>query len=436
MSRPAQGGEPGFLGRLLRLFADVRAGESVTALLLLANLFLILVGYYILKTVREPLILATGGAEVKSYAAAGQAVTLMGFIPLYGWFSSRVNRLKLIFGLTLFFIACIELFFLGGQARVPYLGVAFYIWVGIFSLASIAQFWSYANDLYERQTGERLFAMIGIGATAGSWAGSKIAEVLFKAGVGPYSMMQVTAVLLCASLGLYWLVDARESGQRGPSRQALAGEGGFRLVLGSHYLRLIALLLILLNLVNTTGEYILSRSVVAEAARRAAADPSFHTESYIGAFYGQYFFYVNFAAVLIQAFLVSRIVKYLGMSGALLTLPLVSLGAYGSIAAGAGFAAIRWAKTAENSADYSIMNTARQMLWLPTSREEKYKAKQALDTFFVRTGDVLAAALVFAGTHWLILGVSGFALTNLALILAWLAVAVLLLREYRARTRS
>jgi AAA family ATP:ADP antiporter len=193
---------------------------------------------------------------------------------------------------------------------------------------------------------------------------------------------------------------------------------------------------VLLNLVNTTGEYILSRSVVAEAARRAAADPSFQAESYIGAFYGQYFFYVNFAAVLIQAFLVSRIVKYLGMPGALLTLPLVSLGAYGSIAAGAGFAAIRWAKTAENSADYSVMNTARQMLWLPTTREQKYKAKQALDTFFVRAGDVLAAGLVFGGTHWLILGVPGFALTNIFLILVWLAVAVLLLREYRALTRS
>ena len=73
---------------------------------------------------------------------------------------------------------------------------------------------------------------------------------------------------------------------------------------------------------------------------------------------------------------------------------------------------MRWAKTAENSTDYSVMNTARQVLWLPTSREEKYKAKQALDTFFVRTGDVLSAPLVFAGTHWLILGVSGFALTK------------------------
>jgi hypothetical protein len=166
--------------------------------------------------------------------------------------------------------------------------------------------------------------------------------------MSPYAMLQVTAATLCASLVLYWLVEAREGGRRARSRETLSAEGGFRLVLGSKYLRLIGLLLILLNLVNTTGEYILSRSVVAEAARRAASNPSFSAESYIGAFYGEYFFYVNLAAVIIQAFVVSRVVKYLGMPGALLALPVVSLGAYGSIAAGVGFAAIRWAKTAEN----------------------------------------------------------------------------------------
>src|SRR6185369_9668150 len=98
---------------------------------------------------------------------------------------------------------------------------------------------------------------------------------------------------------------------------------------------------------------------------------------------------------------------------------------------GVGFAILRWAKTAENATDYSIMNTGRQMLWLPTSREEKYKAKQALDTFFVRAGDLLSAGLVYAGTHWLALSARGFALTNVFLVLLWLGVAVLLLRENR-----
>ena len=62
------------------------------------------------------------------------------------------------------------------------------------------------------------------------------------------------------------------------------------------------------------------------------------------------------------------------------------------VALGATLGVVRWIKTAENSTDYSVMNTAKQLLWLPTSREEKYKAKQAVDSFFVRFGDLLAAA--------------------------------------------
>jgi AAA family ATP:ADP antiporter len=146
---------------------------------------------------------------------------------------------------------------------------------------------------------------------------------------------------------------------------------------------LICLLIFLLNLVNTTGGYVLDKFIVAEAASRAAADPSFDKVAFIGSFSGNFLFWVNVVAALMQALLVSRIVKYVGLAGALLTLPLVALGSYGTIAAGATLALVRLAKTAENATDYSIMNTARQMIWLPTNREEKYKAKQAADTFIV-----------------------------------------------------
>jgi AAA family ATP:ADP antiporter len=412
----------------------VRPGEAGTTVLLLVNLFLLLVGYYILKTVREPLILATGGAEMKAYASAGQALSLMGFVPLYSWLASRVDRLKLIVFVLAFFMIDIELFHLGARLGVPYLGFAFFIFVGIFSLASIAQFWAFANDLYTKPAGDRLFPIIAIGATAGSPVGSWIAERLFKADVHLYNMLHITVAFLAAHLLLYWIVNRREDRRPAQARAAqtrLAGPGGFRLVLASPYLRLIALLLIILNLVNTNGEYIVGRLAVSAANAAAAANPGLSREAFIGSFYGSYFFWVNIGAVVIQAFLVSRIVKYLGTAGVILALPAVALGAYSIIALGASFAMVRWAKTAENAADYSVMNTGKQMLWLPTRREEKYKAKQAVDTFFVRTGDLLSAGLVYAGTTWLALSVPSFALTNVVLTLAWIGLAVRLLREHR-----
>src|SRR5215510_3518032 len=168
------------LDRALSLFTDVRAGEGATAVLMMVNIFLLLICYSVIKTVREPLILLGGGAEVRSYAAAGQAVLLMGFVPLYSWFASRVNRARLLVGVSLFFVACIELFALAVAGRMPYVGVAFFIWVGIFNMSLVAQFWSFANDIYTKEAGDRLFPIIVIGMTAGAPIGSFVSGHLFR----------------------------------------------------------------------------------------------------------------------------------------------------------------------------------------------------------------------------------------------------------------
>src|SRR5205085_72298 len=111
-----------------------------------------------------------------------------------------------------------------------------------------------------------------------------------------------------------------------------------------------------------------------------------------------------------------------------LALPLIALGGYAIISAGVSFSVVRWIKTAENATDYSIMNTARQLLWLPTSRDEKYKAKQAIDTFFVRSGDVLSAVAVYVGASVMHLNIQQFALVNTVLALIWIATALTILR--------
>ena len=386
---------PSPVDRVLRLFTDVRPGEGAAAALLLLSLFLLLVGYYVLKTVREPLVLEGGGAEVASYSSAGQAVVLAGFIPLFGWIASRVPRLKLGVGTTLFFIVCIELFFVAVALGMPYVGVVFYIWLGIYNNATIALFWSFANDVYTRESGERLFPIIAIGATAGSPLGALVAGRLFESGVKGHQMFHITAGLLVAHLALYVIVDRMKRRRTdvaaaAPEPAPLPGPGGFALVFKSPYIRLIALLLVVLNLVNSNGEYLVRRFVTEAAA--GAVDRA----AFIGSFYGEYQFWVAIGAMVLQVLVVSRIVKYVGIAGVVLIPAAISLGTYGLAAVGAGFVVFRWAKTAENASDYSIMNTAKQMLWLPTSRAEKYKAKQAVDTFFVRVGDVLSAGGVTA----------------------------------------
>jgi AAA family ATP:ADP antiporter len=255
---------------------------------------------------------------------------------------------------------------------------------------------------------------------------------MFEIGLAPTVMLYFAAALLLVTAGLYLLANRRKGAVHRAVKEAetpLGGRSGFTLVFASRYIGLIAVLLVVYNCVNTVGEYILSHLVVAHAAAAAHADPGFDKSAYIGAFYGNYLFWVSVASLLLQAFVASRLVKRFGVAGVLFALPFIALGAYGFVALGATIGIVRWAKTAENATDYSIMNTAKQLLWLPTSREEKYKAKQAADSFFVRLGDLAAASVVFVGTAWLAFEARGFAVVNLALVVLWLLVAVLLVRE-------
>src|SRR5688572_13668226 len=148
--------------RFLAPVADVRKEEVPSALLMTLIMFLILAAYYMLKTAREVFILSQGGAEVKSYSSAGQALLLLVLVPAYGAFASRVNRIRLVQWATLFFVAHLVLFVaaLAAQFRI---GIAYFLWLGVFNVMVIAQFWAFANDLYTPEQGKRLFPLIGVG---------------------------------------------------------------------------------------------------------------------------------------------------------------------------------------------------------------------------------------------------------------------------------
>jgi AAA family ATP:ADP antiporter len=225
--------------------------------------------------------------------------------------------------------------------------------------------------------------------------------------------------------------------------QPLGREGGFQLVLTSRYLFLIAMLIVVLNLVNTLGGFLLNTLIRAEALQLVAPgvadaaslspDQVAAMRGAIGTMSGTVQTSVNLLAFLFGAFLVSRVLKYLGIRGALFILPVVALVSYGMIAFVPIFSIVRIAKILENSTDYSIQNTVRHALFLPTSREAKYKAKQAIDTFFWRAGDLLQALVVYLGLQ-AGLTVSGFAGINLLLVGIWLALAFAIAREHRVLT--
>jgi AAA family ATP:ADP antiporter len=421
--------------RALSALADVRAGEGVGVLLLGLNVFLLLVSYYLLKTVREPLILTQGGAEVKTYSAAGQAVLLLAIVPAYGAFASRVSRIRLITWVTLIFVFNLLLFYVFGVAGARE-GVVFFLWVGIFNVLTVAQFWSFANDLYSHSRGKRLFPAIAVGGSLGSLVGAQAAAMIMHA-TGPYPLMLISAALLLICILITRIIHYRASADpvhfaAGPAEAPLAKTGALELLLRDRYLGLIALLVLVLNVVNNSGEFLLGKFVTAEAVRVAGSNVAAQ-QIIIGEFYGHYEVWYNVVALGLQMFVVSRVFRYAGVRAALFVLPCIALVSYGSLLLVPLLPVIRWAKILENGADYSIEKTTEQALFLPTSREAKYKAKAAIDTFVKRAGDVLAAGVVYVGSA-LAFGVKGFAVTNLLLTAVWVAVAVGIAREHRQRT--
>ena len=475
----------GGIERFLRFFTDIRAGEAGTALLLTANVFLLICSYSLLKVLREPLILAGGGAEVKSYSSAGQAVLLLLIVPLYGALAGRLPRRKLINTVTIVFLGCLVGFFALARFQVS-IGVVFYIWLGIFNVMVIAQFWSFANDVYTSDEGKRLFPIIAFGQSAGAVLGAYLAGKAIDL-FGLYAIFLIAAVLLVLGTLITNLVDTRErrrteasrsvtdstalapastrevrlesgefriadleaelkkaeaqAGERPPSappppkapspkRADKVGRGNaFQLVFASRYLTLIAIMIFVLNWVNSTGEYLLGRTVTHAAAQAVSvahmspeAADSFR-KVFIGKFYSRYQLGVNLLGLVLQLFFVSRILKWFGIRVAVMVMPVIALLGYGSLALVPILSVVRAVKTAENATDYSLQNTVRQVLFLPTTREQKYKAKQAIDSFFVRAGDVFSAGLVLLGSQFLAFGSAGFAAVNLGLAAIWLVLA-------------
>jgi AAA family ATP:ADP antiporter len=441
---------PSPLDRVLGIVAEVRAGEGTTAVLLALALFLLLMAYYIIKPVREALILQhPAGAEYKSWLGAAIALLLLVVVPAYSKLADRLPRNRLVTLVTLFFASHLVVFYglstsEGLRASLG-LSLTFFVWVGIFNMMIVAQLWSFANDVYDQERGKRLFTVVGLGASFGAIAGGAVKAALSNV-FDIFQMLLVSALALVGVAVITQIVHRRESGRAAaPGAAGAVAEpevhdpsGGFAIVLRHRYLLLIAAFHLVFSFVNTNGEYMFGKLVKAAAELQVQSGelgPE-QLRSFIDARYNTFFTWTNTLSFVLQFVVVSRLIKRAGFGPAFLILPFISLIDGLAVAAFPVMGVLFVGKIAENSTDYSLNNTLRQMLWLPTTRDMKYKAKQAVDTFFVRMGDVASGAWVVVGASMLGLGVRGFALTNAALVAVWLWLSWAIIASHRQLTRA
>jgi AAA family ATP:ADP antiporter len=427
--------------RFLSLVTRVRPGEGRAAFLFFLHGFLLLSSYQVVKALREAFMLTRFSAETRAYAVAVTALVLMFIVPLYASVRRHLDGARLLRAVTIFFVVTMPMF-----AALAYSGVSiafpFYVWVSIYGVMVVSQMWAFAADSFNVKSGQRLFVVIMLGANLGALVGAKFTQ-LAVAALSPTGLM----ILATGILGATLFLASPERAAVPQGSRAISAEhgkpvprllGGIGLVLRDRYLLLIALLVMLLNWVNSTGEFILADYVKADAAGRiAASGGALDMSTLITAFYGDFQFWVTLVSLGIQLFLVSRIFQVVGVRGALLIHPLIVAVGYGLLALApllGGFVPIftmiRWIKIAENGVDYSLMNTTRQALFLPVDRDAKYDGKTAIDTFFWRFGDLIQALAVYVGLNLLHWQAPQFALLNLLLALAWIALAVAIGRGF------
>jgi AAA family ATP:ADP antiporter len=442
-----------------------------------ANVFLILCAYYFIKPLREGWIAVSAISglekmEVKAYTSFGQSLLL---IFVVAWYSGLVNRLprgKLITYATLFCMSNMVVFWFLQPGfffeNLPVSGIVFYLWVGMFGVFVVAQFWAFAADIYTDEDGRRLMPMIAIGATAGAAFGAQITGFLVEGGVAGLfdalglelladlsrriltteSLLMLALIPLGISIVLTRIVDRRLGTPaapltgEGPVGEAPDRAGGVSLVLASRFLLAVALITVLLNWVNTNGENLLFRVVQSSLAEQATAQGMAgdellqFTRDGTTAFYGNFFSWVNLAALLLQSLVASRLLKYGGLGAILLLLPVVALTSYAAMALVPILAVVKVMKVAENSTDYSINNTARHVLWLPVPSAVKFKGKPTIDTLFARIGDGFAALTILVGVQMLALATEVFFAFNVVLVLVWLYYSVVVVREHRRLTEE
>lgn len=385
-------------------------GEAGAVAWALTYFFSLLCGYYILRPIRDEMGIA-GGVENLQWLFLGTFLAMLAVVPLFGWLTSRFPRKRFLPYAYAFFILNLLLFYalFRSDAPLAWTARAFYIWVSVFNLFVVSVFWSFMTDLFDDEQARRLFGLIAAGGSAGALAGPLLTAALVER-IGIAALLPISAGFLgVAVICIHRLGAMPMRGSDDPSATVRLQGGvwdGIRLVLRSRYLLGICLLI---ALYSTLATFLYFQQ--AQIVRDALQEPAART-----ALFARMDFAVNTLTVTFQVFFTGRIVSRLGLPRTLALIPLLLCAGFLALAYAPVLAVLVVVQVLRRAGNYAIMKPAREMLYVVLSREEKYKAKNFIDTAVYRGSDA-AAAWVYAGLKGL-----GLQLAHLALIAAPFAV--------------
>lgn len=400
-----------------RLFL-LEPGEGAPLLLSGGMFLLLMLGYYLLRPLREAMGIAKG-ADRLPWLMTGTLLAMLLVNPLFSWMVARWPRRRFVPWTYRILALSLLGFGLGFRALPGHggvrLGYAFYIWLSVLNLFLVSLFWGYMADLWSEAQGRRLFGAIAVGGTLGALVGAALTEALssgrFGVQAGPTGTLFLAVVFLEGAVQCGRALGRRRGLERG---EAGAEPGprifeGLRLLARSPYLLLLCGYLLLYT-VTSTFLYLQQGGIVARSFTGSAARAAAFARIDLG---------VNTLSLFGQLFLTGHFVKRLGLGAALGLLPLLTLLGFGALALWPVFPVLALVMVARRGLHYAVDRPVREMLYLPLGPEEKYKTKSFVDTFVYRTGDLLG---VWAPGLLAAVGVPA-ALGGLGLSAAWAGVA-------------
>jgi AAA family ATP:ADP antiporter len=406
------------LRRSFARFAQAQPQEMWPLAWSFGYFFCLLCGYYILRPVRDEMAIQ-GGVHNLPWMMTGTFVTLLAVTPLFGWLSARYSRYRLLLTVYTFFIANLVVLYLvmTSQQYIEWVARGFFIWLSVFNLFVVSVFWSFMADLFTPEQGARLFGVIAAGGSTGALFGPVLTTGLTYLFPVPVLML-ASAVFLLACIGCIYKLEAW-SHQRSLSHRENIGEplggsllAGVRLVWSSPYLLGICGYISLLTM-SATFLYIEQVRLVAEY---------FTTPESRTRLFSTLDLATNLLTWLTQMLITNRLVGRFGLVAPLLFLPIVSLLGFLGIALWPGLIVYVSFSILRRVGEYALSKPAREVLFTVVSREEKYKAKNFIDTAVSRGGD--------ASTGWLVSGIKAlgmatahiaWALLPLMILWAWLS---------------
>jgi AAA family ATP:ADP antiporter len=419
--------QPNLVARFFRAAAVIEAQELRAVVVSILFFFFLFGSYSIIRPVRDAMGTVYGVERLQELFTGTFLASLL-FAPLYAWFAARLKLssfLPWVYGFIALSILGFYALFTGfGEDQDRWVAAAFYIWVSTFNILIISVFWTFMADIFSRTQAKRLFGFVAAGGSIGGVVGPLVATTLVKSN----GLMLISAGGFVVT-ALLVRVLAREKPRL---MAAMGGEAqtttlehrlgggaidGFKLLLRSPYLLLLALFLLLMTWISTVVYFQLG-----ELIRNAFASRDARTQAYANIDLA-----VNSGAVLIQLFGTGRIIKRFGVGTGLLLNPVIMVLAFVAVVFSPVLLVLGGIQIVRRIAEYAVAKPTREMLFTVVDQDSRYKAKNVIDTVVYRFGDLTSA---WVSSTILPFGVAGLAIFGALVSVVWFRIAWLLGRRY------